>query len=209
MPNVQNRLCNSTPFPVKINWHAGINIIVPSDNYVDLTIEQMDDFREGKPGSEAVREVMHHSGIFLRDADRTYESQALEAIKLSLRSKKSQYDGVVNNLRRSRAQNGITENAEAFEEILASMGYVALRGEIELLQSRSKFLSQHVEVAEAVVHQSFDPERTLVFLDPPREFPSVVAMQMFLNENPDMQKQRDEYLSALKEAEDEAGSREV
>ena len=73
MANIQNRLCNATGFEVELKWHRGIVIIVPPDGFVDLDVNQMDDFRDGKPGSEAVREIMDHQGIF-----NTQEGRALQ-----------------------------------------------------------------------------------------------------------------------------------
>jgi len=45
-----------------------------------------------------------------------------------------------------------------------------------------KFLRPYVKEGEQKsLHTQFDPTRTLVFLDPPKEFPSRVAMMMFLD----------------------------
>ena len=49
------RLRNPTPFDVKIPYERGVYINIPSDGEVELSMEQLDDFRPGKPGSEAAR----------------------------------------------------------------------------------------------------------------------------------------------------------
>ena len=180
MSNIQNRLCNATGFLVELKWHAGIVIEVPPDGFVDLDVNQMDDFRDGKPGSEAVREIMDHQGVFLRDSDRTWEAQALEAVNASVRKREEHYNGVVTNLRRRRAAEGISENPEAFEEVLEQMGMYTLRDQIAELKFRRKFLSKHVEEEKKPVGDTYDPTRTLLFMDPPKVFPTAVAMEMFL-----------------------------
>lgn len=198
--NLSNRLCNPTPFPVELRWHAGIEICIEPDGFVDLDVNQMDDFRQGKPGSEEVQLTMQQLGIFLRDADRSYEAQALEAIEGAISMKMARYNEVVQNLRRTRAASGLHDSDEAFEETLVQMGVARLREDTEVLKSRAKFLRPHVEdeAAKTAVHQQFDPERTLVFLDPPKVFPTKLSMQMFLNDpgNAAIKAEYEEWLEA-------------
>ena len=172
MPNIQNRLHNPTPFDVKINWHAGIRIVVKADDFKDLDVNQMDDFRDGKPGSEEVQEMMNHYGLFLRDA-----------LNRSIRSKNAQYKAAVDSLRVQRAAQGVPEDAGAFDEIVETMGLKALKKDVVALEKRAKFLSGHVEAERGSTNrESFDPTKTLLFTDPPRTFPSAVALQMFVND---------------------------
>lgn len=184
MARISNTLCNPTPFEVKINWHQGINILLKPDDEVELTVEQMDDFRDGKPGYEAVRMEMDHEGVFLRDPTRTYESQALVSLRASLRSKKSQYDDAVSHLRRRRAAEGISENQEALDEIIRQQGYSTLQKKIELLRHRIDFLGREVEEDfERPVHEEFDPDTTVILPDGTfKKFQSKVALAMFLSD---------------------------
>ena len=86
-------------------------------------------------------------------------------------------------MRRRRAQEGVSENPEAFEELMEQMGMVNLREQIAELKFRRKFLGKVVEdeKTQKSTQAQFDPERTLLFTDPPKEFPTKVAMQMFLD----------------------------
>jgi hypothetical protein len=210
--NFNSRLCNPTGEVVKINWHAGININIQPDDHYDLDYRQMEDFQKGRPGSEEMEELMNHHGIFIRDPDRTYESQALEALRLSFRSRKSQYDGIVADLRKRRAVEGISENPEAFEEIITQMGYASFKKRMDAIGRRIKFLEKAVGEEVKVVREKLDPERTLVFLDPPKVFTSKVALQMFLNDegNEGIKEQYFSWLDAQREAEvTDASEREV
>lgn len=208
MAGISNTLCNPTPFDVKIDWHQGIAITIPADGSIDLSgqlgVEQMDDFRDGKPGSEAVKEIMNHYGIFLRDFSRTYESQALDGLSASIRSKESMYNEFVNTHRKNRAQQGISENEEAFEEILRQYGYTKLREEIGLLKSRVNFLRKSIGDEPAAVREKLDPERTLMFTDPPRVFASKMALQMFLNDpgNEKLKRQYESFMGEFNKAEE-------
>jgi hypothetical protein len=164
----------------------------------------MEDFRNDKPGSEAVQEIMQHFGVFLRDDTRSYEAQALEALKASYRSKKELYETTVSDRQGRAAQAGITPNPEAFEENLRRGGFVTLRNEIETLQSRIRFLSERLEDdQEKPVHREFDLKRT-VFLDDgtPKVFPTELALQMFLSDpgNEVVQERYEKMLAAEREA---------
>ena len=198
---ISNSLCNPTPWVVKLDWHQGIALTIPPDGSIDLSgqlgIDQMDDFRDGKPGSEAVREIMNHYGIFLRDHSRTYESQALDAIKASIRSKEGMYNDFINNMRRRRAAEGIVENPEAFEEIVRQSGYARVKTEIDTLKARVRFLEKEIGDTPAAVREKLDPERTLMFTDPPRVFSTKLALQMFLNDpgNDKLKRQYEAYMT--------------
>lgn len=201
MANIQNRLCNASGFEVEIRWHAGIDILIPGDGWVDLEANQMGDFRDGQPGSEAVRETMDHFALFLRDADRTYEAQMLEAVQRSVRSKETLHKGVVANLRKSRLSEGLNDTAEVFEELLESVGQVELRKQIEALKRREKTLAKHVsaEAADKPVHEDLDPKKTLFFEDGTYKlFATEIALEIYLGEpgRTDLKKRHEEFLAA-------------
>ena len=178
-----NRLCNPTPFRCKLNWDKGVNIVVPADGHYDLTNAQLVDFQPGQPGSETVQLLMNDHGIFLRDTDRTYEAQAIEALRACRRSKNAHYEESTNNLRRSRAASGIVDNPEALEETFRQLGLTNLKEQVNRLDFRIKALEGEVSRQKAVVSTAkFDPERTLLFVDPPRVFETAFALQMFLAE---------------------------
>lgn len=206
MSNISNQLCNPTPFEVKIDWHAGICITIPADGHKDLTgqlgIEQMDDFRDGKPGSEEVRQLMDHYGIFLRDHTVSYESQALTSIKASIRSKQALYDGFVNDLRRKRAVQGISENEEALNEVIRQAGFARLFEEIQTLKGRVKFLESALRDVPQVIREQLDPEKTLMFTDPPKVFPTKIALQMFLNDpsNASLKRQYNDFMKSYRKS---------
>lgn len=182
-----SKLCNPTPFPAKLNWSCGINIRIEPFGSADLTMQQMDDFRDGKPGSAAVKSVLDHYGLFLYDTDRPYDNQALEALKRSVAAKKSQYNAGYQNLVDRRSAAGIAPDKKALESTLEQMGFVRLRNEIETLQKGIKILQKAVgNEPEQMRRAQYDPARTLFFTDPPKEFPSVAAMNFFLDENPDI-----------------------
>jgi hypothetical protein len=181
---LSNELCNPTPWEVQIPYHKGIVINVPPDGKVELTVDQMDDFRSGKPGSEAVQELTSYYGVFLRDNTRTYEAQALEAIRACIAAKREQRRGAEIRLRQMGAADGATWSPEQYQQTLSQLGYDKIDKEIAALEGRSKFLAKELESSsDGRVHKTFDPERTLIFLDPPREFPSKIALQMFLNDS--------------------------
>ena len=207
MGKISNTLCNACPWEVKVEWHQGICLTIEPDGHLDLMgqlgVEQLDDFREGKPGSEAVQELMKHWGIFLRDHSRTYESQALDAMRSAVRSREVMYNEFINNMRKGRAREGISENPEAFEELVRQSGYAKVRTEIDTLKNRIKFLEKEIGDTPAIVREQLDPERTLMFTDPPRIFPTKLALQMFLHDsgNEKVKRQYDAYMANYRKAE--------
>jgi hypothetical protein len=186
---LSNVLYNPTPETVEINWHRGVKIKLAPDEHVEISTEQMDDFRPGKPGSEEVQTLMHYKGVFLFDPERDYDVQALEALQESHRAKNAQYRDSVGSLRRERAAQGIAEDEAAFEEILNQMGLNALKAKIDAIKSRIDFYKEVVgekKDRKSRTHQ-FDPEKTLFLVEgPPREFPSKAAKQLFKRENPEL-----------------------
>lgn len=189
-----SKLCNPTPFDVKLTWHHGIKIKVPAFGSVDLTMQQMDDFRPGKAGSAQVKQTLDYYGLFLMNTDRPYDNQALEALRRSRDAKKAQYDAAVRNITDRRAAQGIAPNEEALEETLRQMGYVELKRKVRVLdEAVSRFVSVVGNEPEQFIRMQLDPKRTIFVLDPPREFPSVAAMEFFLDQNPDVRAKHEAY----------------
>ena len=185
MASFTSRLCNPTPFHVMFEWSAGIRIRIEPFGEKDLTMAQMDDFRPGKPGSAAVQAVLDTFGIFLLDIDRPYDNQALDALRRSHGAKKAQYDAAHRNLVSSRAAAGVAPDEDALEETLKQMGLVRLRGEVDVLAKAVESFTKVVASNDAAsTRAQFDPKRTVFVTDPPREFPSVAAMDFFLDQNP-------------------------
>lgn len=192
---ITNRLINPTPWVVQWEWHLGIVISIAPDSHYDLTNAQLPDFQPGQPGSENIQQFMRELGVFLRDTDRTYESQALECLKGCERARRTHYTEATNNVRKARAGGGIVDNPEALEEIYRQMGLcgvaidadgkerIGLREQCERLQFRIKQYEQAVSEQQAVNRVSdVDPDRTLLFTDPPKIFETKFALQVFLAE---------------------------
>jgi hypothetical protein len=195
-----NKLCNPTKTIVDWNWHGGIHIKIQPDDSYTLSNDQLKDFQPGQPGSEAIQQLMNEYGIFLRDMDRTYEAQALEALKLCHRANKTHYEESTGNLRRSRASQGIAENETALEETFRQLGLVALREKVEGLAFRIKQFEGAVSEQKKTVQQdTVDPDRTLLFTDPPKTFETKFALQVFLSEpeNAGLKVQYDNWRKAL------------
>ena len=87
MPVVAN-LINPTPFDVKINHEKGVYINVPADGETTLSMQQLDDYRPGKPGSEVTKKILDFEGVFLQDTDLSYDFQALTALRAAVRERK-------------------------------------------------------------------------------------------------------------------------
>lgn len=182
-----SKLCNPTPFPVKLNWNKGVNIKIGAFGAAELTMQQMDDFRPGKAGSADVKSVLDYYGLFLLDSDRPYDNQALEALRRAHDAKKAQYDAAVRNITDRRAAAGVAPNEDALEETLRQMGLVELRRKIEVLQEAvQRFRKVVGDKPEQSLRRQLDPKRTVFVLEPPEEFPSVAAMEFFLDQNPEV-----------------------
>ena len=180
---ITNRLCNPTPFPARWEWHLGIVISIAPDGHYDLTNQQLPDFQPGQPGSENIQQFMNELGVFLRDTDRTYEAQSLDCLKACYRARMTHYTEATNNVRKNRASGGIVDNPAALEEIYRQMGLVALKEQCDRLQFRIKQYEQAVGEQKSVNKESdIDPDRTLLFTDPPKVFETKFALQVFLNE---------------------------
>src|SRR3990172_156142 len=181
--NITNRLCNSTKFDAVINWHAGIDITVPGDGYVDLDINQADDFRSGKPGSEEVQLLMDSKGIFLRDMDLPFEVQALACLQRCLKAKRTHYAEGMNTLKGRRAQQGIHESEEDLRKLAKQINYDKLEDQIESITKRIRFYEKKLQPEDRKpVRERVDPKRTVPWTNPPRVFETELQCQMWLEE---------------------------
>lgn len=202
---ITSRLCNPTPFKVDFNFHGGQNIVIEPDGFVDLqSTLASEQFRPDLPGTEAVREEMTQYGIFLRDPMILFEVQALKALQGSLKYKEGLYNDAKNNLRSRAASQGIY-NENAFAETLDRLGYSRLLVDIEKLKKRVKFYESKVDknALNRPLHKQYDPKRTLLFLSPPKEFESEIAMELFLAENPEMASKQKSWTAQFEKAEKE------
>lgn len=201
--SLTNRLCNPTPFPVDWNYDRGVHIKLQPDGFQDLIdVEMSNQFRPGLPGSETVREQMSQHGIFLRDTTVPYELQAIDALRGYIRYHESIYNETTGNLRRKAAQTGMN-NEEAIQQTLESMGYNALQLRINKAKDRLKRYESKIDrsVLDRPLHRQYDPKKTLLFMDPPKEFESEIAMQVFLDENPKVQERYNAWMSQFVQAE--------
>ncbi len=194
--SLTTKLVNPTPWPVKYPYERGIYINIPADGEVELSIGQMDDFRSGKPGSEEVRKNMQFEGIFLLDADLSYDVQAHDAVKSCIRSKTQRYKEFVERTKNSRlaAQASIDDSTK--EELIVSSGYGKMREQIATLEKREKTLAKAMasDRTAGKIRDTLDPERTCFILQPPRQFASKLALKMFLDENSEIKKEHNVWL---------------
>ena len=184
---ITNRLCNPTPFLCDWQYDRGVHIKIEPDGFADLNAAQSEQFRNDVPGTESVRETMAQYGIFLRDLSVTYETQAIKALRECIKFKDTLYKDAERNLTNQAAALG-TYEPRAFEQTLESLGYKRLQKEVEKLKKRLAFYESKVDknTLQRPMHKQYDPKKTLLFMNPPKEFESEIAMEVFLEENPDL-----------------------
>ena len=187
------KMVNPTPFEVKIPYSRGIYIVVPADGDTDLSMEQLDDFRAGKPGSEETRKILQFEGVFLQDTDLSYDYQALVTLRAAVKERKDRIKTFIDRTRNSRIAGGATVDEATMEDLIQSAGYGRMQDDVDKLQARIDTLVSVVNEDEAkgTVRQTLDPNRTCFVINPPRQFPSVTALAMFLNENPKIKAEHD------------------
>lgn len=183
------KLVNPTPWEQKLNFKGGINIRIPAFGETDLTMEQMDDYRPDKPGSEDVYRVLNVKGLFLKDSDLSYDHQALDALKKMREALSDQYRNVERRAVDNRSAQGISVDPEAIEAHMNQLGYDVIRENIKILAEQIKTFEKAVEGQNRHKREGLDPKRTIFALNPPREFPSIAAMEFFLEQNPEVAKQ--------------------
>lgn len=182
------KMVNPTPFEVKIPYSRGIYIVVPADGETELSMEQLDDFRGGKPGSEETRKILQFEGVFLQDSDLSYDFQALTTLRSAVREREERIKTFIDRTRNSRIAGGATVDDATMEDLIQSAGYGRMQDDVDKLKARITTLSTVVNEDEAKgsVRQTLDPKRTCFVINPPRQFPSETALAMFLNENPEI-----------------------
>ena len=189
MAPLSNRLYNPTPYNESIPWHKGIVIKIKSGQFVDLEVDQMDDFRPGKPGSEEAQNLLTHKGLFLRDTDIDYDIQALSALKDCHRAKNDQLKERIRSYRSDRAAAGIKEEPETEEENLRTLGLAQFENRIKKISEHVKFFEKIVDAKKEEISRTgqMNPELTLFMVDgPPREFPSRAAKALFKQDKPEL-----------------------
>jgi len=190
---------NPTPFKVEFSWDKGVVLEVPADGDLELTMQQMDDFRPGKPGTEEVKQQMDYYGIFLLDGDRSWEEQAVKAIEISLKVKKESVDAFIANQRKN-SPGPIAP--EVLEEMIDRSGYKKIQAECESLKRRVDALRKVLDKTgtKGKVKETLDPKRTCFVLNPPKQFVSETALALFLmDQTPEFRKKHEEFQKSLGE----------
>ena len=190
------RLCNPTHEKVEWPWHRGEVLIVQPFGFVDLPAKMMEQLLPDEAGYDSIKSTMDHYGVFLRDTGRTYESQALEAINAAIKTKNQFYNDCVSNIRERAAHAG-NINEEAIAHKLEAAGYTRLARTVDELR-KIKATLEAKESKTRQRHTQYDPERTLLFTNPPMEFESPTAMQLYLSYNDDMRQRYTEFMKQFK-----------
>lgn len=201
------KLCNPTPFDAEIHYQAGRVLNIPAFGELALTIQQMDDYRDDKPGSEDALEDLIFWGVFLKNDDRTYEDQALESVKKALNYKRTRFNEGVKNLQRLEQRRPGGGNTDE-KELVKILGFEKIEHEIKTLEKLEKHYQAAVtETGGRRVRDQYDPTRTVFIPDQkPKVFPTPAAMAWFLDqpENKTIKTYHNDYISKLKKAEKEA-----
>ena len=186
-------LVNPTPFDVSIPYTKGIDINIPADGEVNLTMQQLDDFRPGKAGSEQTEAILAFEGVFLQDSDLSYDFQALEALKAFVRQRKDRIRNFVERTKGSRVAGGVAVDDASMNELIESAGYGRMQRAVDKVQARVSILEKIVneDSNRGSVKHALDPTRSCFVINPPRQFPSKTALAMFLSENPDIKAKHD------------------
>ena len=187
------KMVNPTPFEVKIPYTRGIYITVPADGETELSMEQLDDFRGGKPGSEATRSILNFEGVFLQDTDLSYDYQALKALRQAVKEREERVKTFIDRTRNNRIAGGATVDEATMDDLIENAGYGRMQNDILKMKARIAHLVKVVNEDDnkGAVRQTLDPKRTCFVINPPRQFPSETALAMFLSENPEIKKAHD------------------
>lgn len=191
-------LINPTPFDVSIAYQQGIFIDVPADGEVNISMDQLRDFRPGTPGSEETKKILDFEGIFLQDSDLSYDYQALEALGAYVRERKDRIKTFTERTRGSRVAGGVAIDDTSMKEIQDQAGYTDMQKKVDKVIARIKILEKIVNEDErkGSVQHTLDPERSCFVINPPRQFPSKTALALFLAEHPDVKAKHDALLNA-------------
>ncbi len=195
-------LINPTPYDVSIAYQQGVFIDVPADGEVNISMQQLDDFRPGKPGSEETKKILDFEGVFLQDSDLSYDFQALESLKSYVRERKDRIRTFLERTKGVRTQQGVNVDDDVMQELLDSAGYGNMQRCVDKVQGRISLLEKLVNTDEAkgYVGRTLDPERSCFVTNPPRQFPSKTALALFLAEHPEIKAKHDALLGVDAEA---------
>ena len=130
------KMVNPTPFDVKIPYERGVYISIPADGEVGLSMQQFDDFRPGKPGSEAAKKLLDFEGVFVADSDLSYDYQALQALQIAVRERKERIKTFIDRTRNSRIKGGATVDDATMEDLIENTGYGRMSKDVEKMESK-------------------------------------------------------------------------
>jgi hypothetical protein len=196
------KLCNCTPWDVKLPYEKGIVITIPAFGQVDITMQQFEDYRPNTPGEEAVYEILDTEGIFLFDTDRPYENQALETLRKSLKKREDILNAKVKSYTDLAARQGLRLEPDQINNVNEQLGVNKLKEKCDTLR---KFIAKYETVVQkdtAKRRHVLNPDTTVFVTSPPREFPSKVAREFFLEQNPALAEKEAEYRAGMKRAEE-------
>jgi hypothetical protein len=195
------KLMNPTPWDVRINYEKGIVIAVPAFGQVDLTMGQFEDYRPNTPGAEAVYEILDTEGVFLFDTDRPYENQALETLKKTLKKREDLANAKIKHYTDLAARQNLNFDDSALNNVWKQLG-------VDVVKEKCEAIKRFIAKYEAVVKKEtslrrnvLDPDRTVFATNPPREFPSKIAREFFLAENPSIAEKEEEFRNGMARAE--------
>jgi len=197
------KLMNPTPWDVQLAYEKGVVITIPAFGQVDITMAQFEDYRPGTAGEEAVYEILDTEGIFLFNTDRPYENQALETLQKTLKKREDLLNSKVKSYTDLAARQGLKLEPEQVHNVNEQLG-------VNMLKEKCATIKRFIGKYETVVQKDtsrrrnvLDPERSVFVTNPPREFPSKVAREFFLGENPEIAAKEEEFRAGMKRAEEE------
>src|SRR5271166_158843 len=192
------KLCNPTPFAVELPFDRGTRIVVPADSSINLSAAQYESFRSGQAGSEGIRQVLEMAGVFLLDMDLSYDFQALKSIESTIRMRRERVNGFVSRLEVLSTSQGSDVDVRKIENAKKMAGISRMENEIQTLESRRAAFRENLgETSAQKQRAQLDPKRTCFVSNPPKEFPSVLALQIYLKENPDIAAKHEETMARL------------
>lgn len=200
------RIVNPTPIDICWKFHKGIEYQISAFGHMDIPASVMEQLMPDQPGYDGIRQEMEHFGVFLRDNSKTYESQAEEALKASIKAKRSLYDDCEKGVRKRAADSGNLKE-EAIQAELDRCGYSRLAEEVNKLKETLQVIQGVNAKSRRTLHDQYDPEKTLLFCSPPKTFESALAMKLFLmqEKNSDLRKQQEKFLAQMNRTEKTEG----
>jgi hypothetical protein len=193
-------LANATPYTAEIPY-GRTKLVVLADDTLELTAEQVDDFRPGKPGSEEVKRLLNAFGCFLVDNDKNYDVQCLTALEAFVKEKNQQYQEFYAALVNSRINAGVKELGEDdLAPQVKRAGHDVTLDKIKAATKRIERLKNALTSSGELGHRTapkYDMERTCFGVNPPKEFRTKLALEIFLEENPEVARAHQEFLSSI------------